>query len=328
MANIPGLPFKLTAADMGGFDLGNALKSGFDTYSKFQESRYQPQMLQAKIQALQGQAQKNALLGQLYSSLIGGQSNESPGSEGVSEGGSPFNNRDNLKAAVIKGLTGIDPYLMSPQQKQQMDIEKSGKIAGQKANITTGSSDVARESLQDIVSMPKEYLGPFGSLSLIKDRMAASKGDKSAKERLIQAAVAERLVPEYAGFQLMSQGQRATVPALEHQRSAIRQGWPSASHFITNNLTPELQKEAEKRHNQAVKEVNRIREKFLNSRKRDGGQEEISPTNVEKFEAPVTYSMTDIEHTAQKHGISTGEVINRLSKKHGVSTERFMEYIK
>lgn len=269
--NLPQVPFKLTPEDMGMTsqtpDYIGALMRGVESY-------YKPQMMQAQIQELQGRAQKNAMMGKLFESLMGGGgisgigSSASNGSEAGGIGSS-----GNMKAAILKAMTGIDPYLMSPQQEQEMKIATSNRQAANKANLTAGAPDIARETLQGVVSMPKEYTGAMGSAFMLQDRLAAERGDEAAKERLIQAAVAERLVPEYAGFQLQSQGQRATVEALKHQSEAIRQGWPSLSQKIVNNLNPELTKEAERRHNEAVRGVNRGREQFFEA----GGKRPEAP---------------------------------------------------
>jgi hypothetical protein len=302
--------FKLSAQDMGAPDYAQALRKGFENQTKFVQAKNAPMLAEAQINELQGRAQKNLMMSKLLESLSGG------GGAGF---GGEFGEPNNLKAAVIKGMTGIDPYLRSPEQtialRNKGDIERQGN----KANLTTGSSDVAREHLQGIVSMPKEYSGTNASYHMLKDRYAAEHGDNAAKERLIQAAVAERLVPEYSGFQLMSQGQKATVPALKHQQEAIRQGWPHVSHVITNNLPPELQKEAERRHNEAVKGVNKIREGFLKGQgKRNSG---VSTPSSQKFK------WSDIQHTAQQRGISENDVIEKLAKKSGVGIDEFMNMV-
>lgn len=260
--SFPGIPY--VASNTGVPDLMKAINSGFETY-------YKPKASRAQIADLQAKSRKNETMAKLFDSLIG-QDNGGGGGLNSNQFGAPGGN---LKAAVLKAFTGIDPFLMSPQQTQQLHTEGAVHQAAQKKNIDTGASDVVRERLQNVVSMPKEYMGAFGSLSQTKDRLASQLGDKAASERLIQAALAERLLPEYAGAQLQSQGIRSTVPALEHQRQAIRQGWPNASNFISGNLPPELQKEVERRHNEAVKSVNRNREKFLSS----GGKRDEESTS-------------------------------------------------
>jgi hypothetical protein len=204
-----------------------------------------------------------------------------------------------------------------------MQIQGTTKQAANKANLTAGASDVSREFLQDKVSMPQEYLGVTGSLTMAKDIASAKLGDEAAKERLIQAGVAEKLVPEYSGFQLMSQGQKATVTALKHQQDAIRQGWPLASKKITNNLPAAIQKEVERRHNKIVKGVNKTRESFLSS----------SGTKRPEFNQPAnqaeqSISWADISHTAQKRGMSENEVVDKLAKKNNMTVEEFIEKIK
>ncbi len=290
-------------------DLVSALSKGMSV-------GVQPQMQEAQINELRGRAQKNLMMSKLLGSLMGEGGQMPGGNMDGGEGGAP----NNLRAAMIKAFTGIDPYLMSPQQEQSLKIQGATRQAAQKSNLTTGSSDVIREYLQDKVSMPKSYMGLFGSVSMAKDRTLAQKGDKAAAERLIQAAVAERLVPEYVGAQLQSQGIKGTVPALQHQTSAIRQGWPKASHLVTENLPPELQKEVERRHNKIIGNVNKRRTGFLES----GGKR----SNVnEQPKEPQRFSMSDIRHTAKQRGISEYDVVDKLAKKLGISGDEFMNLV-
>lgn len=301
----------------------NALISrALDTFSKGTQAAYLPSQLQTDIQQKQAASQKNMMMAQLLQSLMGG--NGMASEQGITSDGESSGNlggfNKNLNPAILKGILGIDPYLMSPQDTQKLKIAGELKTAANKNALTTGASDISREFLQDKVSMPQEYMGAFGSASMSKDMIAAKLGDNDAKERLIKAAVAERLVPEYSGFQLSSQGIKPTVSALQHQKEAIRQGWPLASHQITNNLPPELQKEAERRHNEIVKGVNKSREAFYNS----GGKERPNFSNQSK---PKSISWSDIKHTAQKRGLSENEVIDRLAKKSGMSLDQFMQNV-
>ncbi len=248
----------------------NALISrAMEGYKKGTELSYLPQQLQTDIQAKQAASQKNMIMAKLLQSLMGG---EGGGLDLVGNAPGANANQSNLKQAALKAFTGIDLNARSPEQMQELKIATDLKNAANKNNLTTGASDVSREFLQNKVSMPQEYMGITGSATMGKDILAAKLGDKDAEERLIQAAVAEKLVPEYSGFQLMSQGQKATVSALKHQQEAIRQGWPTLSKKITNNLPANLQKEAERRHNEIVKNVNKTRESFYTS----GGKERPS----------------------------------------------------
>lgn len=51
--NIPQVPFKLTAEDMGATDYGQALRSGFNTFSKMIESAYKPKTMAEALLAQQ-----------------------------------------------------------------------------------------------------------------------------------------------------------------------------------------------------------------------------------------------------------------------------------
>ncbi len=57
--NIPGVPFKLSAQDMGGFDLGKAIQSGLQNYNTFQEARFKPKNLAEDLLAKQLQNKIN-----------------------------------------------------------------------------------------------------------------------------------------------------------------------------------------------------------------------------------------------------------------------------
>ena len=309
--NVQPFNFKLTGRDMGAFDLGDALKKGFENYKGYTEAKNAPRKAEAEITELRGRAQKNLMMSKLLESLTNGGGLQDFGSGGNS----------NLRAAALKAATGIDPYLRSPEQEADLRTKTAVEQASKKLNVETGSSDVAREYLQDKVSMPPEYSGTGASYHMIMDRYLAGNGDKAAQERLIQAAVAEKLVPEYSGFQLMSQGQRATIPALDHQQDAIRQGWPKAARLITRNLPPELQKEAERRHNEIVKGVNRSREAFLNG---EGKRSDVVPRNNNPSNK---IKWTDIQHTAQQRGMTENDVIDKLAKKAGITVDEFMKRI-
>ena len=47
--NLPGVPFKLTPEDMGGFDIGQALSQGFNLNKQFQEARTMPKKLAEEL---------------------------------------------------------------------------------------------------------------------------------------------------------------------------------------------------------------------------------------------------------------------------------------
>lgn len=51
--NLPGVPFKLTPQDMGGFDVSDALSKGFNLNKQFQEARTMPRKLAEELLAAQ-----------------------------------------------------------------------------------------------------------------------------------------------------------------------------------------------------------------------------------------------------------------------------------
>ena len=57
--NLPGVPFKLTAQDMGGFDVSDALSKGFNLNKQFQEARTMPKKLAEELLAAQLQNKIN-----------------------------------------------------------------------------------------------------------------------------------------------------------------------------------------------------------------------------------------------------------------------------
>jgi len=311
--NIPGMPFKLTAQDMGGFDLGKAISGGLQNYQQGIKSKYAPQMMEAQVNKLKADAQKNMMLSQLFGSIMGAEGGPSlgGGQEGVGSGG-------NLKAAVLKAFTGIDPYLMSPQQEQDLKIAGATRQLANKKNIETGGANVVRENLQDKVSLPKEYVDIGGHYNMLKDIALSKMGDKEAKERLIQAATANKLVPEYAAAQLAAIGQqRPGVATTQHQISAITQGWPKFSQKIIGNLPGDIQKEAESRHNKAVKDISQTRSQFYSG----GGKSSPKLSSGKKFK------WSDITHTAKQRNISENEVIDKLAKQMGLGLDDFMDLV-
>lgn len=326
------MPFKLSPQDMGNFDLGSAIKSGLGNYNLSQEAKYKPQMMEAQINELKGRAQKNMMMGKLFESLMngGGFGGQGGGAEGM--GGEPSSNQGdegasmggggNLKAAVLKAFTGIDPFLQSPQQAQNMKIKGQTEAQANKTNLTLGSSNVVREYLQDKMEMPKEYLGGSASINIAKDALAARLGDKAAQARQIKAAVIHKLLPEYVGAQLGSQGIKTTVPALAHQEAAIKQGWGHIGKFATEHMTPEMHAEADRLHNKYVQEINKRREAFNKS----GGKERPSSQRKESSSAK-KFSWSDISHTAKSRGITENDVIDRLAKKNNMSVDEFMNMV-
>ncbi len=157
------------------------------------------------------------------------------------------------------------------------------RTAQQKGSL----ANVIREETAKFSSHP--YVGTGSNASLLKDRFlyGRTKDPKKKKEigdRLVAAAAAMRLVPEYALVQLQAQGAQATVPAIEHQSQAIMQGWAEGLPQIVNNLPKELQEEAKQRHDEAIESLNGVRNNFI----AQGLPIELSTQNKEKVQQSKT----------------------------------------
>jgi len=127
------------------------------------------------------------------------------------------------------------------------------------AQQKTSLSEIGRSTIAKKAEMP--YVGSGSNQQILEDRFNYSKkGDKEAGKRLVQAAVAKMIAPEYAGFQLASQGVAATIPALNHQFETIKQGWPATANLVVENLPQELQKQAKEEHAKLLAEIKSAKE--------------------------------------------------------------------
>ena len=112
------------------------------------------------------------------------------------------------------------------------------------------------------------YVGTGSNYQLTKDRYDyAHTSDpikkKEIGERLINAALSLKLVPEYASLQLLAQGTTPSVESLREQKAALTQGYAEGLPIVVNNLPKELQEEVSKRHDKAIKELSQKREQYI-----------------------------------------------------------------
>ena len=318
--SLPNGAFELTGEGGGGMpNFAKSLQEGF-------KARYAPEMAQAQIQKARADAMKSQMLAKIFGSVLGapqmggGEGDQSSGMQGgMGQGSNPLGI---TPQALAKGLLHIDPYLQSPKQIADMKTQQQLETKAGKVNIDTGAANVAREYLQKNVSYPKEYMGAGGSLAMAKDvaDYSANKNPAAAK-RLATAAASEMFVPEYAGFQLQSQGQKTTVPGMHHQQEGtIRRGRPYISNLLTNNLPREVQEMATQLHGKHAAEINRIRENFYSK----GGRSQHAPPT--KSPGPDTRTITwdAINKTAKGRNMSPNQVIDRLAKEHGMPVDDFM----
>ncbi len=166
------------------------------------------------------------------------------GAVNFSQGGS---NRSTAGQKFITDENGNQIVVSKPTNSQSS--------AQQQSSLSEiGRSEIARKA-----EMP--YLGTGSNAEILSDRLKYSThGDKAAGDRLVQAAVAKMIAPEYAGLQLASQGIRGTIPALHHQFEIIKQGWPQAVNIVVENLPEELQQRAKKEHARLLAEIKSAKE--------------------------------------------------------------------
>ena len=145
-----------------------------------------------------------------------------------------------------KGSQVVDGKFVTPPS-QGITNEQQGKQL----------SNVVRDYLSKAVDQP--FIGQDSNLEAINtlEKYKETK-DPIAGEKLVQAAVSFKLIPEVALQQLQSQGVRATVAAQKHQRDAIMLGWPASLKFVVDNLPSDLQKEAKVRHDKILQESHRL----------------------------------------------------------------------
>lgn len=323
-------------SDLGSGGAGNSFPNLNDVIMKGFKTAYTPKLMQAQIQDLQNKGLKNRMLAQIYNSVLGGAPLGSEQSGSIGLGGeenrsqSPDQNQPGNSGGIgispleiVRSLWHLPPT--SPQVKQKMEIDTAKAKQANKANLDTGAANLAREYIQKNVNYPKKYMGFGGSLAMAKDLEEYNRTqDPEAKQRLLDATVSEMLVPEYAGFQLQSQGQRSTVPALKHQREdTIRKGRAYFSKKITDNLPADLQNEAVQLHAKHIQEINRTREGFYNS---GGKRESVESKNINHSSKSNNkkYKWSDIQETARKHNHSPNEVIDNLAKHKGMDPMQFM----
>jgi len=159
-----------------------------------------------------------------------------------------------------RGSQGIQQQLIDGQV---ISRPTAAMMTQQQKQLLT---NVAREQALKHIEQP--YLGFGASFNMANDLQTyltsppGSKKDEAA-DRLVKAAVSEKMVPEIAALQLSSQGIVPTVDALKHQREAIRQGWPQYGLKMAEQLPKDLQEKVVKEHNKRLKELADVRSKYF-----------------------------------------------------------------
>jgi hypothetical protein len=131
-ANIQGVPFKLNSADLGGiggFDLGEAIKSGFNNYKGYHQAKYEPRNLENAAYAaelankIKEPYAENAL--RAFEADIGGQ-----------EANSGLTRENTLKQKIL------NEFLREREPAEIEEIRQRGKYYGMGGSSgSTGSKD-------------------------------------------------------------------------------------------------------------------------------------------------------------------------------------------
>ncbi len=154
------------------------------------------------------------------------------------------------KQQVVNGKLVQSPTTQTTSQQQGQQLSNVARIGAFK---DTENPYVGKESNKEMMT---DYM------NLISGKLKGNQ-KKNVEDKLVKAAIADKMVPEIAGLQLQSQGVRATVPALAHQRDAITQGWPISLKWVVNNLPKYLQDRAIAEHTELLSKLNKEKNKFF-----------------------------------------------------------------
>ncbi len=140
----------------------------------------------------------------------------------------------------------------------------------------TGVTGATRTKLQEtaVADLGRRYLSkkemPYIGTEALPELIADTSqylatNDKKKKEalkmKLAKAIAAEKIAPEYAGYQLSSQGVRPTVHALKLQEKAIKMGWAPFSQTLLGKMPKDVVEEANRIHAQFLEDINKSRNK-------------------------------------------------------------------
>ncbi len=330
--NLPNGAFRLTPEEGGSVDIGKALRSGFDTYSKGIEAGYKPKTMQeallhaqlqnahdrtinqylprseearianteantgltgqqtyaekirnqflpeserARIDKLKAPAQLSGETAQLFAlrnSLPEGPDRQrvdqiitmkSQGSAGTNLSYDPNTGAINYSQGGSR--SGPANQVVTDAEGNQTVISKPTTpaiTAQQKSSI----ANVARQYVAEHLEQP--YIGTGSNIELGMDRYnypleTNPVTKKAIGDRLVKAAVAAKMAPEYATLQLNAQGVQPTVSSLREQEKAIKQGWAEGIPLAVNNLPNELQQQANDLHAKELQKLKTVRDQYF-----------------------------------------------------------------
>ncbi len=140
---------------------------------------------------------------------------------------------------------------------------------------------------------------------------------------LVKAAVANKLAPEFAGFQLIGQKVKPTVHALQKQEKAIKQGWAAGFDKAMDNLPKHIQDKANALHSKILKDTSALQAEGLDGGMSQGSDisEEVAinkDDNIRKFEQSQgmpEITEADIAATARKYNMTPEQVMQKLGRR-------------
>lgn len=161
----------------------------------------------------------------------------------------------------------------SGPQSQIVTDDQGNKVLVSKPTqpVTTAQQklSLANEARQYVSeNLEQPYVGTGSNIDLISDRKNyITERDpikkKEIGDRLIKAAVAAKMAPEYASLQLNAQGVQPTVSSLKEQENSIKQGWAEGLRIAVNNLPQDLQKKVQLEHAKELQKLKDLRENYF-----------------------------------------------------------------
>ncbi len=124
----------------------------------------------------------------------------------------------------------------------------------------SGAAQAARDVVEPLAAFP--YVGAGSELALGLDYYNASKGDKSAENKLINAAASEMIAHDMALNQLRSSGTRVTDQSTARQIKSLQTGWAAGSEKILNNLSPKAQAAARDKYNSWLDQMHQAQDTY------------------------------------------------------------------
>ena len=118
----------------------------------------------------------------------------------------------------------------------------------------------AKAELENLEKIKQPYVGS-GSIAELRNDKNTYNETKSPElfEKLVNAVLADLLVPERATLNLQSIGKvNVTDTDLRHQREVFKKGWPETHGFEFNNMPKEITEEAYKRYQQQTQQLGDI----------------------------------------------------------------------